>query len=199
MNLLCFAFSVGGSYSARVPRSSAEVHREFVHHILEDEVDGQKEGQGDKREDGEENEKMELSKREINQRNTTTMRMKHGCHGMSADPNLSHACACELRMKNGRVRCCIYTPRRLQQTAVSCKRSNCNKINKKKNLEVDTSEVFVKRRETTGLTVLSCRSHLWTFLLIVMSSTRNRSIATKCWRKNSTMGAIAGISRMALA
>ena len=46
-----------GSYSARVPRSSlAEVHREFVHHILEDEVDGQKEGQGDKREDGEEGE-----------------------------------------------------------------------------------------------------------------------------------------------
>ena len=44
-----------GSYSARVPRSSlAEVHREFVHHILEDEVDGQKGGQGDKREDGEE-------------------------------------------------------------------------------------------------------------------------------------------------
>ena len=48
---------VGGSYSAKVPRSSlAEVHREFVHHILEDEVDGQKEGQGDKREDGEEEE-----------------------------------------------------------------------------------------------------------------------------------------------
>ena len=32
------------------------VHREFVHHILEDEVDGQKEGQGDQREDGEEEE-----------------------------------------------------------------------------------------------------------------------------------------------
>ena len=46
-----------GSYSARVPRSSlAGVHREFVHHVLEDEVDGQKEGQGDKREDGEERE-----------------------------------------------------------------------------------------------------------------------------------------------
>ena len=36
--------------------SSAEVHREFVHHILEDEVDGQKEGQGVKREDGGEGE-----------------------------------------------------------------------------------------------------------------------------------------------
>ena len=37
-----------------MPRSSfAGVHREFVHHILEDEVEGQKEGQDDKREDGE--------------------------------------------------------------------------------------------------------------------------------------------------
>ena len=45
-----------GSYSARVPRSLAEVHREFAHLILEDDVDGQKEGQSDKREDGEEGE-----------------------------------------------------------------------------------------------------------------------------------------------
>ena len=43
---------VRGSYSARVPRSSlARVHREFVHHIVEDEVDGQEKGD-DKREDG---------------------------------------------------------------------------------------------------------------------------------------------------
>ena len=42
-----------GSYSARVPRSSlARVHREFVHHIVEREVDGQEEGQDDKRENG---------------------------------------------------------------------------------------------------------------------------------------------------
>ena len=40
------------SYSARVPRSSlARVHREFVHHIVEDEVDGQEERQDDRRED----------------------------------------------------------------------------------------------------------------------------------------------------
>ena len=40
------------SYSARVPRSSlAEVHREFVNHIVEDEVDGQEERQDDRRED----------------------------------------------------------------------------------------------------------------------------------------------------
>ena len=45
--------TVGGSFSSRVPRSSAELHKGFVHHILEDEVDGQKEEQGDQREDEE--------------------------------------------------------------------------------------------------------------------------------------------------
>ena len=45
------------SYSARVPRSSlAEAHREFVHHIVEDEVDGQEERQDDRREDGQQGE-----------------------------------------------------------------------------------------------------------------------------------------------
>ena len=43
---------MGGSFSAKVPRSSAEVRKVLVHYILEDEVDGQKEGQGDQREDG---------------------------------------------------------------------------------------------------------------------------------------------------
>ena len=46
-----------GSYSGRAPRSSlARVHREFVHHILEDEVDGQEEGQEDKRDEEERDE-----------------------------------------------------------------------------------------------------------------------------------------------
>ena len=50
---LHFAPFVRGSYSAKVPMSSlARVHREFVHHIAEDEVDGQEEGQDDKSEDG---------------------------------------------------------------------------------------------------------------------------------------------------
>ena len=40
--------------------------------------------------------------------------------------------------KNGLVRCCLYTHRRLQQTAVSCKRSN---YKKRKNRESRTSEV----------------------------------------------------------
>ena len=39
-----------------MPRSSAEVRRVFVHHILEDEVDGQTERLGDHREDDEEGE-----------------------------------------------------------------------------------------------------------------------------------------------
>ena len=74
-----FPLGVRGSYSARVPRSSlAEVHREFVHHILEDE--------------GEENGVIEGR---ATRHNAHTMRMKHGCDGMSADPNLSHACACK--------------------------------------------------------------------------------------------------------
>ena len=55
------AVSVRGSYSARVPRSSlAEVHREFVHHIVEDEVDGQEERQDDKREDRQQREESEV-------------------------------------------------------------------------------------------------------------------------------------------
>ena len=56
--------------------------------------------------------------------------------------------------ENGLVRCCLYTPRRLQQTAVSCKRSNCNSIKKSW-----TSHVwgFIQRPQTTGPPVLSCR------------------------------------------
>ena len=48
---------VRGSYSARVPRSSStEVHREFVHHIVEEEADGQEEKQNDRRESGQQEE-----------------------------------------------------------------------------------------------------------------------------------------------
>ena len=43
---------VRGSYSARVPRSSfGRVRREFIHHMMEDEVDGQEERLDDRRED----------------------------------------------------------------------------------------------------------------------------------------------------
>ena len=49
----------------------------------------------------------------------------------------------------------FYTSRRLQQTAVSCKRSICNKIREKS----WKSHVwgFIQRRQTTGFSVLSCR------------------------------------------
>ena len=43
-------------------------------------------------------------------------------------------------MRNGRVECGVHTPRRLQQTTVSCKRSNCNKP--EKILKVNASEVL---------------------------------------------------------
>ena len=45
--------NVRGSYSARVPRSSlAGVHKKFLHHLVEDEVDGQEERQDEKRASG---------------------------------------------------------------------------------------------------------------------------------------------------
>ena len=60
--------NVEGSFSARMPRSSAEVRRVFVHHIVEDEVDEQKEGQSDQKEDGEEREvNGDVEEREGNQ------------------------------------------------------------------------------------------------------------------------------------
>ena len=62
-----------------------EVRRVFLHHILEDEVDGQKEEQGDKREDGEEGEESGFV--EERQQSDTCM------DGVSADPNLSQTCA----------------------------------------------------------------------------------------------------------
>ena len=44
---------VGGTFSARVPRSSAEVRRAFIHDIMEVEGAGQQEQQGDQRDDKE--------------------------------------------------------------------------------------------------------------------------------------------------
>ena len=65
---------VRGSCSARVPRSSlTRVHRAFVHHILEDEVDGQEEGQDDKREDGVQREESGVVEESQNKH----MRMTH--------------------------------------------------------------------------------------------------------------------------
>ena len=128
--LFCDISSVGGSFSARVPRSSAELHRGFVHHILEDEVDGQKEEQGDQREKGAEEEVNGRCRRDQKQRS-------HNAHetwdidGMSECGPKLEPCKCmwlvRNTVKNGRVRCGVHTSRRLQQTTVSCERSNCNK------------------------------------------------------------------------
>ena len=60
--------------------------------------------------------------------------------------------------KTGLLRCCLYTSRRLQQTFVSCKRSNCTKIeNIKKKSWKSLVWGFIQRRQTTDFVVLSCR------------------------------------------
>ena len=59
-----------GSYSARVPRSSlAEVHGEFVHHILEDEGGEQENEKEDEREDG----KQRVERRVVGNQNNHIM------------------------------------------------------------------------------------------------------------------------------
>ena len=110
----------------------------------------------------------------------------------------AHVIHCE----NGRVKCGVHISRRLQQTTVSCKRSNCNKPKKSwKSKRL----MFVKRRHHHNGSPRSVMSlftwaPLRTFFFIIMSLTKNRSIATKkSWRKNSMMCAIAGISSMGLA
>ena len=125
---------------------------------------------------------------------------------VSCTPNLNQ-CRCDINMcacrceKMSRVRCAVHTPRRLQQTAVSCKRSNCNEINLKKLDESRTSEVLSKdgnQRVTPFYLVALHVSSFVDFLWIFMSSTRNRSIATN-WKKNSMIGASIDTSRMAQA
>ena len=102
--------------------------------------------------------------------------------------------------ENGLVRCYLHTPRRLQQTAVSCKRSNCNKI--RKNRESRTSEVLSKDGKHRASPFYHFALHVSSFVdflwIIIMRSTRNRSIATN-WRKNSMIGARIDTSRMVLA
>ena len=92
---------------------------------------------------------------------------------------------------------CSHT-RRLQQTTVNCKRSNCNKL---KNLESrhvwDLSKDGKQRVSPIyhgALHVSSVVDFLW----IIMSSTRYRAISTN-WKENSMIGASIDTSRMALA
>ena len=104
--------------------------------------------------------------------------------------------------KTGLLRSCLYSTFRLQQTALSCERSNCNNIEKKtKNRESRSSEVLSKdgtQQVSLFYHIALHVSSLYDFLLIIVSSTRNHSIGTN-WRKNSMIGAIADTSRMELA
>ena len=74
-----------------VPRSSlARVQREFVHHIVEDEVDGQEEGQDDKREDGQQREESGVVEE------SQIKHMKMTLDARTTNTQLEpHVCACE--------------------------------------------------------------------------------------------------------
>ena len=98
-------------------------------------------------------------RREREQSEKHTMRMRHGCDDVSADPNLSHACArmnvnhCEKWTVWG----VVFTP------PVGCSRllsavDDLTATNQK-SLKFDTSEV-VWRNGTTGLSVLSAALYM---------------------------------------
>ena len=113
---------VRGSYSARVPRSSsAGVHKEFVHHIVDDEVDGQEQGQDDKREDGQQREESG----EVVEGQNKHMRMTHDVR--TTNTRVEPRMCVSISEKNATCEVCCSHSRRLQRTAVSCKRSSCNK------------------------------------------------------------------------
>ena len=52
------------------------MHTEFVHHIVEDEVDGQEEGQDDKREDGEQREESGVVEESQNKHMKMTLHVR---------------------------------------------------------------------------------------------------------------------------
>ena len=73
------------------------------------------------------------------------MEMTHGmwcAHAKLTTWALSQACACLINEKMWRVRCAVHTPRRLRQTAASCKRSD---YNKNKSCKVSILSNFVKK------------------------------------------------------
>ena len=103
------------------------------------------------------------------------------------------------RTKTGLLRCCLYTPRRLQQTAVSYNDPSATKWRTKKIVKVVRLRFYPKTEHNGFLPFYHVALHASSFidfLWIIVNSTRNRSIATN-WRKNSMIGAVAGTSRMA--
>ena len=88
-----------------------------------------------------------------------------------------------------RVKCVLFTPRRLQQMAISCTRSDYNKL-KKYCQSVTLSSLAKKSLQQVVLfydAALS-RAQRCLTLMIFMSSTRNRSTAATmmCWMKKTT-------------
>ena len=123
--------SVRGSFSAKVPRSSfARVRRVLVLH-MEEEGEEQENEQEDERENG----KQRVERRVVESIKTTISWTHEDGMKWSArhTPNLSQ-CQCDIKMcavkheNMWRVRCAVHTPRRLQQIAISCKRSDHNKL-----------------------------------------------------------------------
>ena len=67
--------------------------------------------------------------------------------------------------ENGLMRCCLCTPRWLQQTAVSCKRSICNKT-REKIMEVARLRFYPKTANNgspRSIMSLCTYAHLWIF------------------------------------
>ena len=185
-------------HSARVPRSSlAEVHREFVHHIVEDiKLTG-------RRKDRVMREKMVRKEKKVESSKTNTWAHEDDSWQVMLarqTHDLSRACACESVRKCDLWGVVLTLP-------VGCSRllsavNNLTATNFKKSWKSTRLRLCAEttQRVSPFCLLLFTWAQLRTFLLIVMSPTRNRSIATKfCWRKNPMMGAIAGISRMELA
>ena len=91
----------------------------------------------------------------------------------------------------------VHTFRRLKQTAVSCKRSNCNKNKSWKSTRLGFFEKTADNGSIRSIMSLDTSTQLWTFIWIVMSSTKNRSISTN-WKKNSMIGVSTDNYRMTL-
>ena len=129
------------------PECPAELHRWFVHHILEDEVDGQREEQVDQREKDEEE--------EVNGDVEAIRETHNNAHetwdGMSECGPKLEPCKCSwFTVEIGRCEVwCLHTHRRLQQTTV------------------DTSEVLWKDGTNNGflrsIMSLCMHPHLSTF------------------------------------
>ena len=135
LRFLLHPFRVRGLYSARVPRSSlASVHRVFILHIVEEEAEHQVDEKDDRREkSGQQEEEGTVAENQTYNMSAWRWRMRWremcAAHAklepwaLSLEPRAS----LWLNEKMWRVRCAV---RRLQQIAISCKRSDYNIFSK---------------------------------------------------------------------